>query len=148
VECYPKEGKIYYLLPTTKKTMNKRNLLAFVIGSSILSTAVTLAYVGRAYGQTGGADSSFRMEQAAVFIPIVYGFANVLLVNLNIDSKRPFLNAVMVGAALGLLFASVGTSLGANQMFDLEREQFLYAPPLYAAIMSLIVLRLNKALLL
>lgn len=126
--------------------MWKKLALAFVIGSSIVATAISFLYLGTAFRRSGyRGDVSFEM--VPLMVPIMFGLANVVLVSLG--SGSGVLKAAMVGGALGLLFSVIG-----RFGLDLPRKLFRYdddnawqvhliAVVLYAGIFTFIVRNVN-----
>ena len=85
----------------TKKIVN-----AFVVGSSIVSTIISFLYIGNAF-RNSNRPSDVQYETFPVFIPIMFGIANIM--NVLLVQKYPKTeSAIFSGAALGLLFSIIG----------------------------------------
>lgn len=145
----------------------RRGLRAFVAGSSLPCIAVTLFYVGRAHlkrkqKQKKSAKKPFVFEHFVLLLPVVFGVINSLVQNSELTrvlgAGNYTLKMAIVGLAVGLLFASVGTFGGSDLPQELftfgiapdsvkspkkieehRRQALLFAPPLYAAIWALLV---------
>lgn len=135
----------------------KKYLLAFIIGSSLMVTAITMIYNGIMLRRNRGADVPYELIPLAV--PFMFGLANMLLYYIITSNKitsttNQLVASLIVGALLGLLFSLVGR-------FGLELPEKLYkmkegdrwkvhptAMVLYAIIFGVIVFPLNKYILL
>lgn len=118
-----------------------RDGVAFLIGSSVVVSIITTAYVGA--GFVGhGRPPSVPIEWATVIESVVYGLAVVLLKKTVIDRDASWLWAFAVGALTGLLLSLLG-----HYAFHLPSKIFGYqknggaawhvhliAPVLYALI--------------
>lgn len=78
-------------------------LQAFIVGSSIVSTFVSLAYIGHAFS-VKGRPSFMPYEWIAVTIPVIYGAANVV----NVYFGDTMTSSLTVGALVGLALSIVG----------------------------------------
>lgn len=117
---------------------------AFLVGSSIAATLITLVYTGRAF-RGAGRPSSVPFEVIAIVVPIAFGLANVINVRLGNTIKTAF----FVGAVLGLLFSMGGRFVLQlpEKIFNMKRQStglvHLVAPIVYALIFAIIVRQLN-----
>ena len=139
-----------------------RLLLAFVVGSSIVSTAPSEWYMGKSYDRAGcPCDLAFfghpdlKFWLYPIVVPVLFGLANVGMVLLQ-DSLdvNPWLIAAFVGALFGFLLSLVG-----RFGFDFPRKVFGFrteaeqasvhwmAPVVYALIFAVVVQGLNRLLL-
>ncbi len=139
-----------------------RLLLAFVVGSSVVSTAASEWYMGRSYDRAGcPCDLTFfgnpdlKFWLYPIVVPVLFGLANVGVVllqdSLDVD---PWLIAAFVGAVFGFLLSLVG-----RFGFDFPRRVFGFeteraqasvhwmAPVAYALIFAVVVQGLNRLLL-
>ena len=143
--------------------MDTRLLLAFVIGSSILSTVWSEWYMGRSYDLAGcPCDLTFfghpdlKFWMYPIVVPILFGLANVGIVSLQdaFPAWNPWLIAGLSGALFGLLL-----SLAGRFGFDFPRRVFGFgteeeqasvhwmAPVFYAVVFAVVVQGLNRTLL-
>lgn len=128
-----------------------KNLLAFVIGSSIISTFVTFLYNGVAFRRQR--PYNVQIELMPIVVPIIFGLMNILLYNLiQRTTYNPFMLTIVVGSLTGIILSLIGRfyfDLPRN-LYGIEREWtvHLVAVPLYAIIFGLIVYPLNRQLLL
>lgn len=124
------------------------NLLAFIIGSSIVLFFITFLYVGYFYKLAGRPDD-VPYELMVLFIPMMYGIFNVINVNLQ---KRYNLGpnvSLIVGGMLGLTFSTIGQSINLpTKIFNFTPETKYYvhfiAPVLYALIFRFTAQPLNN----
>ena len=131
----------------------KKNLLAFVIGSSLLVSFATFTYNGLAYRKNPTPKVPY--ELFPIFIPLLFGIANVILYNLvkYTKTQNAFWLTLLVGALTGLTFSVIGR-------FGLNIPGLLYKMPssthytvhitaffLYMLIFAVVVYPLNKYLL-
>ncbi len=133
----------------------KKYLLAFIIGSCIFSTIITMSYTGNAY-RTSGRPKDVPFEMIPISIAIMFGLFNMLniyLQNVLKDQlKFQYSNyavAASVGALMGLTFSFAGR-FGIDlptKIFKIKKNQWVVhviAPILYALIFSIIVQPLNQ----
>ena len=127
-------------------------VIAFIIGSSILITLITLLYVGYAF-RKAGRPSDIPYELYAIFIPIMYGVFNVA--NVYLQKKYKFCPniSLAVGALFGLLlsfFGRFGYDLP-KRIFEFseqtESRVHIIAPVMYALIFRFIVQPVNEYVL-
>nr|QBK86738.1 MAG: hypothetical protein LCMAC103_00690 [Marseillevirus LCMAC103] len=128
--------------------MSREAFRAFVVGSSVAATFVTVLYVGGAY-RRAKRPSDFPFEWAALFIPVMYGLANVV----NVRFGNTAASAAASGAALGLALSLVG-----RFGFDLPKRFFGFtksnewgvhflAIALYTVIFVVLVRPINRVVL-
>lgn len=121
--------------------MQRRSLLAYLIGAAVAGTLLFFPYAGRAlidrYAPLIPLDAPFFL------LPIAWGGWNLLRARL-----RPAVSPGAWGALLGLLLA-----LGINLMFVLRGQWSgpllllgLWVPAVYAILWTFIVVPLNRAL--
>ncbi len=117
---------------------------AFIVGSSIAATIVSLGYIGRAFANAGR-PSDVPFEMVAIAVPIAYGLANIV----NVRFGNTMESAAITGAVLGLIFSFGGRFLlqlpGKIFNIDLKNAAIVHvvAPIVYALIFVIIVRRLN-----
>jgi hypothetical protein len=124
-------------------------ILAFVIGSSIPVTLITLTYVGLAWKKAGRPDS-LPFEMFAIILPILLGLFNVLHVYFLKITGDPNVS-LYLGMALGLLFSSIGT-FALNLPERIFKMKITYMAHIYAFftymfISRVIVYPLNRYLI-
>lgn len=118
---------------------------AFIVGSSIAATIISLGYIGRAF-EKAGRPSDVPFELIAIVIPVAYGIANII----NVRLGNTISSAALTGAALGFLFSLGGRFLLhlPVKIFDISSQNaaivHVIAPVLYALIFVVIVRQLNK----
>jgi hypothetical protein len=78
----------------------------FIFGSSILSTIITLTYVGNAFFRAGR-PSEIPYELFAIFIPILFGIFNVIIMYFVKKYNNNNL-AFLIGGIMGLIFSLIG----------------------------------------
>ena len=129
---------------------------AFVVGSSLPATAVTLSYLGAAQHRADHPVKDF--EVLPLLVPVVIGSMNAASVwateRYDLDPLKAQLG---YGAAAGLLMSVVGHDLLGlpEKLFGIDNDaEFLgihpvhwIAPVLYAGLFALILRPLNKAVL-
>eukprot|EP01083_Nonionella_stella_P066699 175871_1 len=103
----------------------KHYLLAFVIGSSLVSTFVTFGYLSYYVNlrKKSFTYKPFPYELFPFIIPIMIGIVNVLNVCIVLNTKRNRLIPFLVGAISGILFSFIG-----RFGFDLPRKLFHFKP--------------------
>ena len=122
-------------------------LTPFITGSSILSTIITLSYIGYANYRK---KAIHHYELVAIFVPILFGIFNVL--NVHIVKKYKNKNySLIVGALLGLVFSLSGRFLENNlpiNIFGFTKSNInyvhIYAMGLYALIFRFVVNFVNE----
>ena len=85
--------------------MNKQDIKAFTISSSIILTIFTLSYIGYAFNNSGR-PSSVPFEMIAIGIPITFGIFGII--NHYVVKKYGINYSLLVGLLLGLFFSIVG----------------------------------------
>ncbi len=137
----------------------KKTTLAFVIGSSILSSVWSELYMGKSYDAAGCpcdleffGNKNIKFWIYPIIVPILFGLFNVLNVFLQFQFQEmnPWLIASAVGGVFGLLL-----SLAGRFGFDFPRKVFKMktkeqqasvhwkAPIFYALIFAVVVQSLN-----
>ena len=107
--------------------MNNSIMRPFITGSSIVSTIITLSYVGRA-NKAAGTDGIKNYELVAIAIPVLFGLFNIL----NVHVLKTYKNknySLLVGALLGLIFSMSGRFLENNlpvTLFGFTQENINY----------------------
>lgn len=127
----------------------KKNVAAFVVGSSIICTIITFLYTGNAYKRSGRRPD-VPYENIPVVVAILFGFFNVL--NVHLTKKYGNNVSFLVGGLMGLTFSSIGR-FGMDlptKIFGFNRKNeylvHLYAFVLYGLIFRFIVQPLNMYL--
>lgn len=118
--------------------------LAFVIGSSVMSTFVTMFYVGHAFARSG-CPCDVGLQWLGLIVPVLYGLANIVLVKYG----NGLMVAVLAGAGLGLVLSLIGRfALGLPRKifgFSVANEWRVHfiAAALYIGIFVFIVRNIN-----
>jgi len=130
-------------------TENKRLLLLFIIGASLLSAIISFSYIGHAFKQAGR-PSDVPYEIFPVFILFMFGLTNVVSYWLMTKYKLNPNWIFVFGGLMGVIFSFFG-----RFGLDLPKRIFgfntpnehlvhLYAFILYGLIFRFIVLNLNR----
>ncbi len=128
--------------------MTLRLVKAFIAGSSIAATFITVFYVGGAF-RRAGRPKNIPFEQFVLLIPVLYGLANVF----NVLMGNTVASAAIAGALLGTVL-----SFGGRFGFDLPVRLFgftkqtewrvhLLAVALYVGIFVVLVRAVNRVAL-
>ena len=130
--------------------MNTKDIvLAFVIGSSIPVTLITLTYVGLAFRKSGR-PPSVPYEIIAAFLPVLFGLINVLHVYLLRITGDPEVSLYM-GVLTGVIFSTIGsyTLNLPTKIFGMKNTYMahLYAIFTYMFISRVVIYPLNRYLI-
>lgn len=130
--------------------MFKKELFAFVIGSSIFSWFITMCYIFS--GWDYNRPNTFPIKYIPFMIPILFGLSNIFVNNLFVVNSLYQYTIIMAGfgAIFGLLASMFGIFVlkahikifGQNQQ---SQYKFIFvAPILYAFIWGVIINILNN----
>jgi hypothetical protein len=86
-------------------TIHKKNILLFIIGSSLPAFIITMLYVGTAY-RNAGRPNDVPFEQFALAIPFIFGLATVI--NYKLINKYGDNASILTGLILGAVFSITG----------------------------------------
>lgn len=120
---------------------------AFVVGSSLPATIVSLFYIGRAY--LGKATHPLEFEYIAVGIPVLFGLFNVAAIMFKGSRKVTRRDMIITGLVFGLFLSTVGTRIFdmPTKIFDFPKDKayvpMLIAPLLYAVVWGINVYAIN-----
>ncbi len=122
---------------------NKDLLLAFIIGSSIVSTFISFTYIGRANWTTKGIE---HYEVMPFGISIIFGLFNMLNVYLISTYKLNYNYSLLIGGLQGLVLSTIGRFAMGNlpvKMFQFTTQNVgmvhIYAFIFYALIFRFVV---------
>lgn len=130
----------------------KEYLKSFVIGSSIFVCIFPFLYLGTPH-ITHGPLQGIHFEHIIIYLPILFGLVNVLMVHfmpkITGYPSNSFENAFITGALTGF-----GMSLVGRYKYNIPKQLFknisdpshvhLYATALYSFVFSVIVRNLNS----
>jgi len=117
---------------------------AFIIGSSLPASLLSLAYIGVAFARASR-PVEVPFETIAIVVPLAYGLANVV----NVHFGNTVESAAITGLVLGLLFSVVGRFLLhlPQKIFQFGEDNIhivhIIAPALYSLIFLLLIRPLN-----
>jgi len=117
---------------------------AFIIGSSIISTIISLTYIGNAF-RNSGRPSDIPYEILPIFIAIMFGIFNMINVYFDFRGMETFI----LGGIMGVIFSIIGR-FGYNlptRIFGFSDNEYLVhfiAFVLYGTIFRFIVQPLNE----
>jgi hypothetical protein len=127
--------------------MSNSHVNAFIRGSSILSTIITLSYLGYYNSKTNAIKN---YELVPIVVSVLIGLSNVINVYLVKKYKNDNIS-VVVGAGMGLVLSLSGRFLENNlpiNMFGFTKKNIniihVVAMVLYAFIFRFIISRVNK----
>lgn len=133
--------------------MMKEIIVGFVVGSSIISCAVTYFYMLRAYYKCGSPCNLIPLDKFWV-ISLLFGVFNSLniWIQLNLQNQvSPYSVALFVGVIQGLVFSSIGRFIYhfPRKLFHIGHEGYMHfiAAVLYACIYVFIIQPLNMYIL-
>lgn len=116
---------------------------AFLVGSSVVTTIVTITYVGVAYARRG-LPAGFDIQWYTLLFSLVYGLGALAIKRLILDPKGVSYNwALLVGAAVGLTLSLIGRFAAhlPQRLFGMSAEGawkvHVIAPVLYALVFRL-----------
>jgi len=130
--------------------MMKEVFGGFIVGSSIISCAVTFLYMFRAYYRLGCPKNIVPFDKFWI-VPLTFGVFNSLNIFVQLlffEQFSPYAIAFIIGALQGTFLSSIGHFYFhfPRKLFHFKNENYVHliAIPLYGAIYALIVQPLNS----